>query len=252
MENKEGNPYKVHKSTYAYIDIKEYSSNPESGCPVIPELISQIQSFILQKDYPCVGAQAAVNGKTLAFGRFDSMKEMDSIGELAFGIKKYLDAMSERPSSFLTYIAIFPEVRLNGEEDFENSLWNVLNELTEMDAAHHQWDGTASSNPKNPNFSFSFGGKSFFLVGMHPGSSRKARRFPYPAIAFNLQGQFEGLRSKGRFDIMRNSIRERELLFDGSINPMLADFGEGLQAPQYSGRHVDKDWQCPFNQTGKI
>jgi len=54
-----------------------------------------------------------------------------------------------------------------------------------IDQEYFEWDAVVSSNPSNEKFAFSFGGKAFFLVGMHPKSSRKARRFKYPAIAFN-------------------------------------------------------------------
>jgi hypothetical protein len=27
---------------------------------------------------------------------------------------------------------------------------------------------------------------------------------------------------------------------------MLKDHGQGLEAPQYSGREVDESWKCPF------
>jgi hypothetical protein len=98
----------------------------------------------------------------------------------------------------------------------------------------------------NTDFSYSFGGEAFFLVGLHPKSSRKARRFHVPAIAFNLHAQFEVLREKGRYEIMKQAIRQNEIEFQGSINPMLYDHGEGLEAAQYSGRKVASNWECPF------
>ncbi|WP_373516564.1 YqcI/YcgG family protein [Pricia sp.] len=86
----------------------------------------------------------------------------------------------------------------------------------------------------------------FFLVGLHPKASRKARRFHVPAIAFNLHSQFEQLRKKGRYEIMKNAIRQNEMEFQGSINPMLPDHGKDLEARQYSGRNVTDTWVCPF------
>ena len=40
----------------------------------------------------------------------------------------------------------------------------------------------------------------------------------------------------------------------GSINPMLSDFGEATEARQYSGRAVEDDWRAPFaaGETGDL
>ena len=49
---------------------------------------------------------------------------------------------------------------------------------------------------------------------------------------------------------MKRIIREREEASHGGVNPMLADFGEGSEAAQYSGRQVDEDWSAPFKPHG--
>lgn len=210
------------------------------------DLKSEVSDFVLQEGYPCVGAQAAVNGGTFAIGDLCTMEGGDTAKNLAYGLMEYLIAMSDRPSDFLSYIAVFPESEFKGEIAFENALWDLLDRLHAEDRKHFGWNPAYSKDPADRNFSFCFGGTGFFIVGMHPQSSRKARRFKYPALAFNFQSQFDTLRAKGRFGILRNAIRERELRFQGSINPMLADQGEGLQAPQYSGRETGREWKCPF------
>ena len=82
-------------------------------------------------------------------------------------------------------------------------------------------DPHVSNNPHDDKFSFSIAGKSFYTLGLHPNSSRKERRGPYLAIAFNLHWQFEKLRKMGIYDRVRNSIIERYEQFSESINPML-------------------------------
>ena len=89
-------------------------------------------------------------------------------------------------------------------------------------------------------------GKAFYMVGMHPNSSRKSRQAPYPAIAFNLHLQFEKLREKGRYEQVKHRIRDRDIELQGNMNPMLQDFHEGSEARQYSGRKVGEEWKCPF------
>lgn len=241
MELISDNPYKTDTPNRYYIHA---DADLRMGRSVT--LRSEFTEFVLQEGYPCVGAQAAVNGNNFSIGDFGTMDNADTPNNLAYGLSEYLRSMSDAPSNFLTYIAIFPESEFSNEATFESALWTLLGQLNMEDSKHFDWCDQYSSDPSNEDFSFCFSGEGFFIVGLFPGSSRKARRFKYPAIAFNLQTQFDNLREKGRFDVMRDSIRDREMAFQGSINPMLADIGKGLQAPQYSGRKVGPEWKCPF------
>jgi FPC/CPF motif-containing protein YcgG len=108
-----------------------------------------------------------------------------------------------------------------------------------------------SSDPNDPEFSFSFAGRAFYVIGIHPRSSRIARTFPWPALVFNPHEQFERLRTDGKWKKMQKAIRARELVLQGSINPMLTDFGEESEARQYSGRAVSSDWTPPASSGGK-
>jgi FPC/CPF motif-containing protein YcgG len=93
----------------------------------------------------------------------------------------------------------------------------------------------------------SLGGRAFYVIGLHPGASRRARRFPCTALVFNLHSQFEMLRGDGRYDRLRAAITGRDIEYSGSLNPMLKPHGEASEARQYSGRVVGADWRCPFS-----
>ncbi len=108
-----------------------------------------------------------------------------------------------------------------------------------------------SSDPASDKFSMSVGGQSFYVIGLHPGASRDARRLPHPAMVFNLHAQFEYLRSQGRYDRLREAIIERDVALNGSANPMLAVHGQSSEALQYSGREIDGPWECPFKPRGR-
>ena len=72
-----------------------------------------------------------------------------------------------------------------------------------------------------------------------------ARRFPWPTLVFNPHEQFEKLRTDGKWKRMQQTIRERDVALEGSVNPMLNDFGESSEARQYSGRAVPEGWHPP-------
>ncbi|NLN24698.1 MAG: YqcI/YcgG family protein [Bacteroidetes bacterium] len=128
---------------------------------------------------------------------------------------------------------------------FEEKIWKQLQLLHNVDP--HPWDSEVSSDPENSKFSFSIAGKAFCIIGMHPKSSRMARQSPYPAMIFNLHWQFEKLRDMGVYQRVKKRIRKADEKLQGSINPMLDDFGDSSEARQYSGRAVDSNWKCPFH-----
>lgn len=143
---------------------------------------------------------------------------------------------------------LFEEEATLSEEAFEATLWARLQSLTDKD----EWlgqepDPRVGVTPDDPHFSLSFGGEGFFVVGLHPGASRPARRFERPALVFNLHDQFEQLRAQGRYEKLRESIIERDVALAGFANPMLARHGTVSEARQYSGRAVGEDWVCPFS-----
>ncbi len=140
---------------------------------------------------------------------------------------------------------VFDDRQVMSEDVFEKALWAFLQRIHNIDKS--PWDSTVSQNPEDKTFSFSAGGKAFYIVGLHPGSSRKARRFDKPALVFNLHEQFERLREAGQYSHMKGLIKRRDKVFSGSSNPMLEDFGEISEAVQYSGMSHDVSWKCPFH-----
>ena len=138
------------------------------------------------------------------------------------------------------------------EAAFERAVWARIQSLSDKDVWLGQdWDSRVSSDPDDPHFSLSFGGEAFFVVGLHPHASRPARRFPRPAMIFNLHDQFEILRAQGKYETMREKIMVRDEALAGSRNPMLARHGEMSEARQYSGRVVEAGWRCPFHYAGQ-
>ncbi|HEY9489674.1 MAG TPA: YqcI/YcgG family protein, partial [Chryseosolibacter sp.] len=61
--------------------------------------------------------------------------------------------------------------------------------------------------------------------------------------------QFEEMRKTDKYQKLQRIIRKRDILYSGSINPMLSDFGEASEAFQYSGKVYQQDWTCPLKVT---
>lgn len=205
----------------------------------------QWEAFILEQDHPCLMAQAVFKSSNVIIREYEAMGSPANSSKLLQDINRFLETYDFRAEAYHSFVAVFDSSIEYSETEFEKLLWQELQALHAADQAH-DWDPTVSADPEDDFFSFSVGGKAFYIVGMHPNSSRMARRSPQPALVFNLHLQFERLKEKGIYAHMQAKIRERDHGLQGSINPMLSNFGEGGEARQYSGREVGARWKCPF------
>ena len=161
-------------------------------------------------------------------------------------------AYARDPVLFQSFAVVFDGPDDLTETEFEQHLWNRVQSLTEKDVhADQLHDARVSSDPGDPHFSLSFGGQGFFVVGLHPNASRRARRFERPTLVFNLHDQFERLREEGRYEKLRSTILARDDVYSGGLNPMLSRHGAASEARQYSGRAVDEAWACPFHRAAQ-
>ncbi|WP_026836591.1 guanitoxin biosynthesis heme-dependent pre-guanitoxin N-hydroxylase GntA [Gillisia sp. JM1] len=210
---------------------------------------AEFQNFIIKKNHPCLMAQTVFSMDKVDFHVYDNFGSNYTAIKILKDLRAYIENYDFESNDFLTFMAVFKGRKTFTEQQFEEILWKQLDFLHEVDT--DSWDPAVSSDSSNKDFSFSLGGKAFYIVGLHPNSSRMARQTPYPAIAFNLHWQFEKLREMGTYEVVRDKIRERDTELQGDINPVLQDFGENSEARQYSGRKVGDEWKCPF-LSGKI
>jgi hypothetical protein len=204
-----------------------------------------LRAFVLDPQYPCVGAKSAFQRGSYRLGVYDRPGSAAATAALAQGLAAFAGEADELGGAFATFVAMFEGPRHTDDLGFERALWGQLQALHDVDAA--PWDPSVSADPGDPRFSFSFAGRAFFVVGMHPGSARLSRRFPWPTLVFNLHAQFERLRAAGKYDRMQAVIRDRDRALQGCTNPQLGDFGAASAARQYSGRAVESDWRAPFH-----
>ena len=209
---------------------------------VIKEYIQYLQA----KPFPCIAAKAALahdHIKCMVADHIACPKDDQAIISFLYG---FIDAYRASETPYHSAAILFREPLHLSEELFESFFWQRLQSLSNIDAQHYSYDKRVDKDPTSSNFSFSLKKEGFFIIGLHPDSSRLARRFKYPAIVFNPHAEFEKLRNNGRYDQMKETVRKRDMDFSGSVNPMLKDFGEFSEVFQYSGRQHDAEWKCPL------
>lgn len=217
-----------------------------NGGDFLAQARSAFHETVSAQSFPCVGARAALHSNSYALAVYDELASASATAALARDLAEFTRSEMRYESEYATFIAVFQGPGDQDELLFEQRMWRQLSELNRLDAEHFAWDPGVRSDPADPQFSFSFAGQSLYVIGLHPNSSRIARRFPWPAMIFNPHEQFERLRADGKWKRMQQTIRERDFDLQGSINPMLSDFGEATEARQYSGRAVEEDWKAPF------
>ena len=235
------------------VTADESRENGESAMDTLdPELSRSdaFRAFISAGEFPCVGAKTAKARGDLSILEADGpiTRPVSDI-DIRQSLQEFIDRLEPGGLALQTFAVVFEGPDDLSEAAFETALWNRLQSLHNLDVVTGQeWNDDTSSDPEADHFSMSVLGESFFVIGLHPNATRPARRFHYPTMVFNSHAQFEALREDGRFERLQEVIRERDEALAGSVNPMLTDYGEGSEARQYSGRHVEEDWECPFTK----
>ncbi len=208
--------------------------------------IQQFRQFLQQQQFPCIAAKAAQSNQNVScMMAFHLACPKDDTEILQF-LYAFTDAYKSSTKNYHSAAIIFTEPHLFNEELFDVLMWQRLQALANLDAENYNYDTRVASDPSDSNFSFSLKEEAFYIIGLHPCSSRKARQFFYPTLVFNPHAQFEALRKTDKYEPIKKAIRKRDTKYSGSVNPMLQDFGQSSEALQYSGRHYNKEWQCPL------
>lgn len=202
--------------------------------------------FVRHEDYPCLGARSALRRGGCRVAVYAGMGTDDTTTALATDLAAFAGATPSEPD-FGTFAALFVQTAPESEVCFESALWHQLSRLSAVDV-DSAWADGVTDDPDDARFAFSFAHTALFVVGLHPESSRLARRFAWPALVFNPHAQFRRLRAEQRFEGLRQAIRARDAALQGDVNPNLADAGERSEARQYSGRATDDAWRCPFHR----
>jgi uncharacterized protein len=210
------------------------------------QIINEYLEFINEKEFPCVVAKAALAKKHIKSFISNHMACPASDRPILDFLYDFVDQYRMSSDSYHSAAVIFKGPVNTNEQIFDALLWERLRALSLLDKENYEHDSRVDQNPEAANYSYSLKSEAFFVVGIHPGSERRSRRFKYPALIFNPHAEFEKLRKLGRYEKLKTVVRKRDVIFSGSINPMLDDFGNSSEAIQYSGKRHSSEWKCPL------
>jgi FPC/CPF motif-containing protein YcgG len=213
------------------------------------EIVKEYREFLNKKEFPCIGAKAALSRnhhiKCIVLSHIGCPVEDTEALQFLY---HFVDAYRLSKDPYHSAAVIFKKPTNITEEAFEDLFWQRLHSLSTLDKRNYAHDTRVDADPSSEKYSFSLKSEAFFIVGLHPASSRKARQFKYPTLVFNPHAEFEKLRASKRFAKMKVVVRKRDIKYSGSINPMLNDFGNASEVYQYSGKRYTSDWVCPLSK----
>lgn len=218
----------------------------ENDCLSAHSIIEEYKNFIGNKHFVCVAAKAALAREQIhgmVAGHMACPKDDLAILEFLY---HFIDIYRNSGEMYHSAVIVFPQTQYLTEPLFDNLLWQRLQSLSILDAQKFNYDARVDADPVSPNFSFSLKEEAFFVIGLHPQSSRLVRQFKYPALVFNPHRQFQQLKETQKYQSLKRVVRKRDIEVSGSINPMLEDFGTASEVYQYSGIHYNNQWQCPL------
>ena len=210
------------------------------------ELVNEYKTYVGNKNFACVAAKASLAKQQLHAMVVEHMACPVSDKSILEFLYQFVDDYRKSENLYHSAAIIFKQPEDISERMFEALLWQRLQSLSDIDAKEYGYDHRVQSDPSSPDFSFSLKEEAFFIIGLHPNSSRQARQFSHPAIVFNPHQQFEQLRLTDKYRHLQHAVRKRDVELSGSINPMLNDFGEQSEVYQYSGRKYNSEWECPL------
>ncbi|MDB5870978.1 MAG: hypothetical protein JWQ07_420 [Ramlibacter sp.] len=225
------------------------AKSPDRGA-TLQQFRSRFQAYVQSDAFPCVGARSALRRGRGRFGLYETLGHACSAARLCRDLEVFSAEFPLPGEVPATFVAMFAD-EVATEMEFEQRMWQHLQEVHVHDRRSFPWDPSVSDDPSDANFSFSVAGRAFFVVGLSPAASRIARRAPMPCLVFNFHDQFDALRASGKYESYQRVIRDRDLALQGDINPALARFGEQSEARQYAGRATGPEWQCPLHTGGQ-
>lgn len=209
-------------------------------------IINEYVDFISNKNFPCIGAKASLAKNQAQCMVAGNMACPASDAAMIDFLYQFTDNYRNTGDLFHSAAIIFTGPQNITEAIFETLLWQRLQALTDLDAARFGYDKRVSANPASAEFSFSLKEEAYFILGLHPASSRASRQFKCPALIFNPHAQFEQMKTTNKYEMIKQAVRKRDLQFSGSVNPMLSDHGKSPEILQYSGKNYGSSFTCPL------
>ena len=108
----------------------------------------------------------------------------ESIEDMTMDLRWFAQQPGGLASEHTSFIAIFDDVTIRDEDDFEHQLWSQIIGMINIDSMTHAMTPSNDESPEDEHAQFGIGGHEFRVMGLHPFASDPHRRFAYPTLIF--------------------------------------------------------------------
>ncbi len=205
-----------------------------------------------ERTFPCTFGTLGAQRGGLRFVFLDDFRSPEDIAALGEALLAYIGQYKsiDRMTSLVCFFD--PAARLERESDYFRAFWNVLQQLHERDP--EAWPAGVPTDPRDPDWEFSFGGDSFFVVCNTPlHQHRRSRRAAGMYITFQPRWVFTGITGDTKAGqaarrVIRGHLRNYDRV---DLYPNLGSYGDGDNREwlQYfiPDRNDTPLTECPFH-----
>ena len=128
--------------------------------------VKVFEGFVGHGDYPCLGARSVLKRRRVTVRAYAELGAAGTAPALLADLRSFAES-TDPQADLVSFVAIFQGPRIEGEQQFEELLWQQLQLLNDLDP--EPWNPSVSPDPADPHFGFSAAGTAFFVVGLHVG-----------------------------------------------------------------------------------
>jgi FPC/CPF motif-containing protein YcgG len=207
---------------------QDFRSDADQLAGWAPEVFATFVRTVTGQEppFPCVFARHALGADGLRFACYESPEAQDDLARLAEDVAHYA-AVSREIRPWTTLVAMFaPESTRHTLEQHRARFWSVMQYLHDHDPA--PWPASASTDPDDPSWEFSFAGERMFVVGSAPVyETRVSRNTATFTMLFQPRWMFDEMIAGPKFDRTTAAIRRRQERYDGyPSHPSILTFGD--------------------------
>ncbi len=249
---KSPNPFSAAKSGYGrYIDGLFVSVYPE-GLPIQSfhkSAHDYVVKLVKSEIFPCILGQTAIKTNQYAFCAYDDIANLQVAEGVLHDIVRFqqefeVPAKPKGPRGiFRTMLVAFQKPEIRDEIHGAEVLYNLLNNMHEINSQCYRWTVGFSNDPQSPDFGFSAGESAHFIAYFHPYANVPARKSDVNFIVFNSHHVIDAFKATGMNNYARakSIIRGRQVQ---PIHPYLGDHGVVEEWRQYTLLNPDQETEA--------
>ena len=127
----------------------------------------------------------AMESKRYRIAEYFGLGTSESIEDMTMDLLWFAQQAESIASSRATFIAIFDDVSICDEDDFEHQLWSQIIGMLNIDSMANAMTAFTEATPDDEQTLLGIGGHDFRVVTLHPYASESRHRFAYPTLVLS-------------------------------------------------------------------